>query len=62
MLDLLAPVVELFFRFVSQAVQFVLALQHDFLLLGLCGFNSIRHDAFSLLLGRTDLTFSLVLR
>ena len=53
-LNLLAPVGELLFRLVSQAVYFILALQHDLLFPGLGGFHRAANDPLGLLLGGAD--------
>ena len=61
MLDLLAPVGQLFFRLVPQAVDLILAFQNDLLLLRLGGLYSVADDALGFLLGRTDGGLRLVL-
>ena len=54
MLDLLAPVVELFFRLAAQPVDLVLAFQDDLLLLGLRGLDGVADDALRLVLSGAD--------
>ena len=61
MLDLLAPVGQLFLRLVPQAVDLILAFQNDLLLLRLGGLYSVADDALGFLLGRTDGGLRLVL-
>ena len=60
-LNFFAPVVELFFRFVSQAMQFVFAFQYNFLFLSFGGFDGVCHNPLGLLLGGADFRLRLVL-